>query len=62
MHVTHLDDQIIATRGVLRPAIPTQGVAKPHPCERRAWPPILPTALLSRLLAGNGEPDIPVGL
>ena len=33
MHVTHLDDQIIATRGVLGPAIPPQGVAKPRPCE-----------------------------
>jgi hypothetical protein len=40
MHVNHLDDQIIATRGVLGLAIPTRGVAKPRPCEWRAWPPI----------------------
>jgi len=40
MHVTHLDDQVIAARGVLGPAIPPQGVAKPRPCEWRAWPPI----------------------
>ena len=40
MHVTHLDDQIIATRGVPGPAIPPQGVAEPRPCELRAWPPI----------------------
>ena len=33
MHVTHLDDQIIATRGVLGPAIPPRGVAKPRLCE-----------------------------
>ena len=32
MHVTHLDDQVIATRGVLAPAIPHRGVAKPRPC------------------------------
>jgi hypothetical protein len=40
MHVTHLDDQIIATRGVLGPAIPPRGVAEPRPCEWHAWPPI----------------------
>ena len=39
MHVTHLADQIIATRDVLGPAIPPQGVAKPRPCGWRAWPP-----------------------
>ena len=33
MHVTHLDDQFIATRGVLGPAIPPQEVAKPRHCE-----------------------------
>ena len=33
MHVTHLDDQFIATRGVLGPTIPTRGVAKPRPSE-----------------------------
>ena len=33
MHVTHLDDQIIFTRGVLGPAIPVLGVAKPRPSE-----------------------------
>ncbi len=33
MHVTHLDDQIIATRDVLGSAIPTRGVAKLRPCE-----------------------------
>jgi len=27
MHVTHLNGQIIVTRGVLGPAIPTQGSA-----------------------------------
>jgi len=40
MHVTHLDGQIIATRGVLGSAIPTGGVAKPSPGDWRAWPPI----------------------
>jgi hypothetical protein len=33
MHVTHLDNQIIATRGVLALAIPHRGVAKPRSCE-----------------------------
>ena len=40
MHVTHLNDQIIPTRGVLGSAIPPQGVAKPRPCKWRAWPSI----------------------
>ena len=53
MHVTHLDDQIIATRGVLSSAISPQGVAKPRPCEWRAWPPIRATALISRLLVAR---------
>ncbi len=33
MPVTHLDDQFIATRGVLGSAIPPRGVAKPRPSE-----------------------------
>jgi len=37
MHVTHLDDQIIATRGVLGSAIPARGVAKPRPYDWRVW-------------------------
>ncbi len=36
MYVTHLDDQIIATRGVLGSTIPARGVAEPRPCDRRA--------------------------
>jgi hypothetical protein len=40
MHVTHLDDQVIATRSVLGSTIPLQGVAKPRPCDWRVWPPI----------------------
>ncbi len=40
MHVTYLDDHVIATRGVLGSAIPIRGVAKPRSCEWRAWPPI----------------------
>ena len=40
MHVTHLDDQVIAVGGVVGSAISPQGVAKPLPCERRARPPI----------------------
>jgi hypothetical protein len=40
MHIAHLDDQIIATRGVLGIAIPRQGVARPRPGDWRAWPPI----------------------
>ena len=37
MHVTHLDDQIIATRGVLGSAIPLRGVPEPRPYDWRAW-------------------------
>ena len=37
MHVTHLDGQIIANRGVLSSAIPLRGVPRLRPYERGAW-------------------------
>ena len=37
MHVTHLDDQIIATRFVLSSGIPLRGAPELRPCERGAW-------------------------
>ena len=40
MHVTHLDDQVIATRFILSSAIPLRGVPELRPCDWRAWPPI----------------------
>ncbi len=55
MHVTHLGDQIITTRGVLGHAIPPQGVAKSRSCEWRAWPPICLTALFKRILKLDGR-------
>ena len=36
MHVTHLDDRIIATRCVLGPVIPLRGVPESRPCDWRA--------------------------
>jgi hypothetical protein len=54
MHVTHLDDQIIATRGVLGSAIPLQGVAKPRPCRYQGHSALSPVTLLDSPVDNGG--------